>query len=266
MHAAGKGLSGKRVFVVLSQCKDRADCGTEDSRWVTGRLGDHFPAGSLKTRLFSSHYFIFKKSRKSSIPILCYHAHFLGGWGTENEIVFPSPGAGSQQLPTCVSAYYKEEKRRDTFHLLGSKQSSVYVPLEFRLRKRKPWSDPQNNAQRARGRLDNGAVHSNGAKGLVPEGQSGLGRRHYSMPEPSCAPWLASFFSKPNCVFTSIVTKVSGPLEAGESSFRHGWRADCRGVGGHLPWGVSPFSQHPSCLTVIASEECKAPPCCRDRL
>lgn len=59
MHAAGKGLSGKRVFVVLSQCKDRADCGTEDSRWVTGRLDDHCPPVSLKTRLFSSHYFIF---------------------------------------------------------------------------------------------------------------------------------------------------------------------------------------------------------------
>ena len=78
---------------------------------------------------------------------------------------------GSQQFPTYVSTYYREEKRRNTFYLLGSKQSSVYVPLEFRLRKKKKksCSDPQNSAQRAKGRLDNGAVHSKRVKGLVPE-------------------------------------------------------------------------------------------------
>lgn len=109
-------------------------------------------------------------------------------------------------------------------------------------------------------------VHSKRAKGLVPEWQSSPERRHYSTPEPSHMPWTAAFSSTPDCVFTSIVTKVPGPLEAGESSFWHGWRADCWGVGGHLPWGVSPFSQHPSCLTVIGSRECKTLWCCHDRL
>lgn len=130
MHAAGKGLSGKRVFVVLSQCKDRADCGTEDSRWVMGRLGDHFPPVSLKTRLFSSHYFIFKKAGNPPFPSRATMPTFwVGGGQKMKSSSLPRERGASSFLR--VSAHITKRRREGT-------RSTCWVPNKAQFMF--PWS------------------------------------------------------------------------------------------------------------------------------
>lgn len=118
MPRAGKCLARKH-FVVLSQWwqEDRM-CG-EDYSWLWGGRKDRIPPGSLKTQLFPSHSIhLFYKTRKSSIPISCYHAHVLVGGTHEMK---SSAEGGKAMASHYVSAHYREQKGRDTFYLLGSK-------------------------------------------------------------------------------------------------------------------------------------------------
>lgn len=118
MPRAGKRLARKH-FVVLSQWwqEDRM-CG-EDYSWLWGGRKDRIPPGSLKTQLFPSHSIhLFYKTRKSSIPISCYHAHVLVGGTHEMK---SSAEGGKAMASHYVSAHYREQKGRDTFYLLGSK-------------------------------------------------------------------------------------------------------------------------------------------------
>lgn len=186
------------------------------------------PFQSLNIWFYSSHFFnSFYKNRKSPIPTFLVRGTynmkpFTFSWmgKATASIFFQHTLQGEGTLSACWAP------NKALFMFPWSSHSG---------KKKKSDSDPLNNPKRAIGRLDNGIVHWERAKGLssrVTKQPKEKALFHDpAMPHAQ----IVAFFSTLNCVFTSIVANVSRPLEAGRSCFWHGWRADCQGSGGTFP-------------------------------